>query len=46
MFEKRQQYGGNCVDLCEMAKMYGKWLTYLKKSPKYVGIHLEILGNG
>ena len=29
MFEKRLKYVGNCVDLWEMAKIYGKLLKYL-----------------
>ena len=29
MFEKRQKYVGNDVDLWEMAEICGKWLKYL-----------------
>ena len=30
----------------EMSQIYGKWLMYLTNGLKYVGIDLEILGNG
>ena len=29
VFEKRLRYMGNDLEIWEMAKMFGKWLTYM-----------------
>ena len=29
LFQKRLKYVGNDVDMCEIAKICGKWLKYL-----------------
>ena len=29
VFEKRLKYMGNDLEIWEMAKMFGKWLTYM-----------------
>ena len=29
VFEKRLKYVGNDIEICEMAKILGKWLKYM-----------------